>query len=271
MKENHGLEVEVIAGAELLPDKEGVVVLLFQAARELLLNVLKHADAKTAQLTLTCDQNRVRVVVSDQGRGFNPEDCTTGRSGAGFGLFSIRERVQLVGGQMSIESAPGHGTRIVIEVPRPESSPAPNQAMPPAPRPVPPAPPRKSPKRDQHIRVLLVDDHKMLREGLGNVLRTEADLILAGEAANGQEAIEQVRRLDPDVVIMDINMPVMNGIEATRIITGEMPSVRVIGLSMAEETDRGAAMREAGAVDFVTKSAPSAKLLAAIRRAAHLP
>jgi DNA-binding NarL/FixJ family response regulator len=118
------------------------------------------------------------------------------------------------------------------------------------------------------IRVILVDDHVVMRQGLGGLLRRLGDMEIAGEASDGESAIELVRQVRPDVVLMDISLPGMNGIEATRIIHAELPGVRIIGLSMFEEAERGDAMREAGAVSYISKSEPSDAVVAAIRKAA---
>jgi DNA-binding NarL/FixJ family response regulator len=116
------------------------------------------------------------------------------------------------------------------------------------------------------IRVLIADDHAIMLEGLTVMLSKEPDIEVVGQARDGRQAIEMTRRLTPDVVLMDIGMPGLNGIEATRIIRAEMPRVRVLGLSMLYEEGEGAeAMREAGAIAYVTKSAPSSEVLAALR------
>ena len=119
------------------------------------------------------------------------------------------------------------------------------------------------------LRVLLVDDCASLRHTLAVLLQEERDIQVVGEAANGQEGLDLARHLQPDVVLMDIHMPVMNGIEATRRIHAELPAVRVIGLSNSEELEQVAAMREAGAMFYLTKSGPAQDLLATIRAAAR--
>jgi DNA-binding NarL/FixJ family response regulator len=119
----------------------------------------------------------------------------------------------------------------------------------------------------RRIRVLLADDHKILREGLAVLLREERDLEVVGQAPDGQAAVELAAELRPDVVIMDVTMPRMNGIEATRRLAAEMPGVRVVGLSMHEARDMQA-MRDAGAVGYVTKGSPAETLVSAIREAA---
>ena len=115
------------------------------------------------------------------------------------------------------------------------------------------------------ISVLLVDDHRTLREGLIQLLRDAPGIKVIGEAGDGQQAVKMARQLRPNVVIMDVNLPGMNGIDATRVITAECPQCQVIGLSMYSEPEMQAKMRDAGAVNYMIKSGPSAALIDAIR------
>lgn len=114
------------------------------------------------------------------------------------------------------------------------------------------------------IRVLLVDDHQLVRAGLADLLSQEAGIELAGEAANGREAIERAAETDPDVVVMDLSMPVMDGVEATRWLAWERPKVRIVGLSMHTHQDMAQMMLKAGASAYVTKGGPPAELIAAV-------
>ena len=91
-------------------------------------------------------------------------------------------------------------------------------------------------------------------------------MTVVAEACDGEQAVEQARRHHPEVVIMDVSMPGMNGIDATRKILAELPGTRIIGLSMYTEADRADAMRQAGAVAYVSKGGPSDDLLQAVRR-----
>ena len=117
------------------------------------------------------------------------------------------------------------------------------------------------------IRVLVVDDHRVVRQGLIRLLRAEPDIDVVGEAADGRAAVALTTQLAPDVITMDIQMPEMTGIEATRLIHAACPTVSVIGLSIVEEAVQAAAIREAGAVNYLTKSGPFEDLVAAIRSA----
>ena len=114
------------------------------------------------------------------------------------------------------------------------------------------------------MRVLLVDDHTIVRQALYKLLDAP-DIEFAGEASNGREAITFTRHLQPDMVLMDVAMPIMNGIEATRAIHAEWPQVCIIGLSIHAEDAQAEAMRDAGARAYLTKDVPIEVLLAAMR------
>lgn len=118
------------------------------------------------------------------------------------------------------------------------------------------------------IKVVLVDDHTVLRQGLHALLSYSEDIDVVGEAQNGLEAIEAVERLRPDVVLMDINMPQMNGIDATRAISKRFPDTRVIVLTQYEEQQYIVPLLEANASGFITKRAEGAEIIGAIRTVA---
>lgn len=115
------------------------------------------------------------------------------------------------------------------------------------------------------IRIVIADDHGIVREGIRMILASQEDFEVVGEASTGREAVELARHMKPDVVLMDISMPDLNGIEATRRIREELPSVQVLGLTMHEEENYVFQMLKAGGAGYVLKRAASEDLVAAVR------
>lgn len=121
----------------------------------------------------------------------------------------------------------------------------------------------------QSIRILVVDDHKLFREGLAALLNAAAETAVVGEAATGAEAIAQATAVTPDVILMDIQMPDMNGIEATRRILTEQSGVGVIMLTMLEDDDSLFAAMCAGARGYILKGASKAEVLKTVQAVAE--
>jgi DNA-binding NarL/FixJ family response regulator len=117
------------------------------------------------------------------------------------------------------------------------------------------------------IRVLVVDDHWLVRHGLSLLFESADDVTLVGEAANGLEAVEKTRELMPDVVLMDLSMPVMDGVEATRRIVGNHPTVRVVALSSFAERRTVLEAIDAGAAGYLLKDGDMEDILRAVRAA----
>ncbi|WP_377469345.1 response regulator [Paenibacillus chartarius] len=117
------------------------------------------------------------------------------------------------------------------------------------------------------LRLLLVDDHAIVRQGLHYFLGLQADLEVAGEAANGREAIEQARELQPDVVLMDLIMPELNGIEATSILRQEHPNMKIIVLTTFSDQDYVLSAIKAGANGYLLKDMEPEQIAEAIRQA----
>jgi len=119
------------------------------------------------------------------------------------------------------------------------------------------------------ITVLVADDHTVLRDGLRYLLEAQGDILIVGMAANGQEAVDQAIQYCPDVVVMDISMPVMNGIEATRIICKSCQNTKVVILSMHHTAEYMQRAQEAGAQGYLLKDSAGAELVTAIRALNH--
>ena len=118
------------------------------------------------------------------------------------------------------------------------------------------------------IRILLADDHILVRQGFKLILSGQPDMEITGEAANGREAVEQAEKLQPDIVIMDVTMPELNGIEATRRITAAAPRSRVLALSMHKDAVYVREILRAGARGYLLKDSADADLIAAVRAVA---
>ena len=115
------------------------------------------------------------------------------------------------------------------------------------------------------IKVLIVDDHRVVREGLSAILKSKENIQVLGEAQDGQEAIEKARSLLPDVVLMDVSMPKMTGVEATRIIKREFPHIGIIALTMYEEQQYIFDLVRGGATGYLLKDSDSDQIVKAIQ------
>jgi DNA-binding NarL/FixJ family response regulator len=115
------------------------------------------------------------------------------------------------------------------------------------------------------IRVLVVDDHTIIRDGISALLALTGDIEVVGEATNGYEALNTIRELHPDVVLMDIAMPVMGGLEATRRISKEFPKTKVLVLTQHDDKEYVFPVIESGASGFISKAAASTELVMGIR------
>jgi len=118
---------------------------------------------------------------------------------------------------------------------------------------------------DKKIKVLIVDDHRIVREGLSAILETKEEIHIVGEAGDGGEAVEKARQLLPDVIVMDVSMPGMTGVEATRIIKREMPHIGIIALTMYEDQQYIFDLVRAGATGYLLKDSDSTEIVSAIR------
>jgi len=263
IEQKHGLAVEVVADPAAEPQDQNLRIFLFEAVRELLINVVKHAEAQRAEVDMSrTAEGETRVEVRDTGVGYEPQrSVRTTTNGSGFGLFSLRERLELLGGRMEVEAAPGQGTRVAILVAagEPPALDGPVAVQ----RGAAPLPQVASPSRGG-LRVLLADDHPVVRKGVADMLREQPEIEAVFEARDGLEAVDLALQTRPNVVVLDISMPRLSGVEAARQIRAQLPEARIIGLSMHEEADMAEAMYEAGAAVYLRKDVASEALVAAI-------
>ena len=266
-----------------LPDAEAV--LLFQSVRELLINVSKHSGTGQAWVNSHFSDGELILEVRDAGVGFNlsavaaaaavPADGLSSK----FGLFSIQERMRALGGAFVIESTPERGTIARLVLPIKETNHNRPEAAPPSTEQDDTSinrPGALEPRCTEHpsirhrIRVLLVDDHAMVRQGLRSILSDYPEIDIVGEANDGIEALCSVEQHRPAVVMMDINMPNMDGIEATARIKARYPDIQIIGLSVNAGSQNEAAMQRCGAAMLLSKESAAEGLHDAIIRTAKI-
>ncbi|MGB5056360.1 MAG: response regulator [Nitrospirales bacterium] len=266
-----GLTVTLKSEDETPNLPEDQAVLVFQSVRELLYNVLKHSGVNEVMVNLSLQQgNHLLIEVKDFGCGFieSPEDRNE-QSPTNFGLFSIRERLEALGGEMVLHSAHQKGTQVLLRIPIEHPS---ENLQPRAAKPTPVQAVKKvhaSRPPSEKIRILLADDHKMVREGFCHILNAQVDFEVVGEAEDGKHALALSESLRPDVVVMDLHMPKMDGLEAIKRIKQFLPDTVMIGLSVYDTPDVARWFREAGAAAFVTKGGPAESLVTIVRKYWH--
>ncbi len=280
MRRQQILTVEISLDTPELPLPEADAVLLFHSIRELLFNVLKHGKTDRASVLMRYDQDVLSITVSDHGCGFHVLGLSEDRSDR-FGLLSVRERMIALGGDFDLQSEPGKGTVASLHFPfrMPSIHLEAQEAEAEGQFPTRTQLPRghtdlnvtiaSAEKRDiaTALRVLVVDDHQMVREGLCSMLKEYDDLRVVGEASTGEQALQLVGTLVPNVVIMDMNMPGWNGAETTRRILKAHPSTTVIGLSVQTDPHVAESMLNAGAAAFVQKDTVGQELYVTIQTA----
>jgi DNA-binding NarL/FixJ family response regulator/signal transduction histidine kinase len=297
----------------LLPQQE---MALFRIAQEALSNAIRHAAARRVRADLSYLEDGARLVIEDDGRGFDPAALPApkpptapsrwppyfddsgfpppGEAGH-FGLQTMRERARLVGGWLTLESAPGQGTRVIVSLPYAplaglllspseqetggeaqigEEVAPPQAALSPARQAPAASPARAMPAAlpgasGGRIRILVADDHAVIRAGMRRLLESYPDFEVVGEAADGLEALAEAQDLGPQVILMDMRMPGMNGLEALRQLRASDPDLRILMISAYEEDEDVLESLKAGASGYVLKDMAADELAQAIRAVAQ--
>ena len=225
---------------------------LFRIVRELLLNTVKHSQISQAEVIMVRDEDsgQLEITIADEGIGFDLEQKLVPGLSSGYGLFRIGERMKLLGGRMQVDSQPGKGTIVALTLVPGTNGNAPKiEAAP--------------------LRLMLVDDHALIRESLRTTLAREHDITVVGEAGDGETALKMARELAPDMVLMDVAMPGLNGVETTLRMATENRGVKVLALSSHLERRFVTHMLNAGALGYINKAAGIHELLQGIRTAAR--
>jgi len=243
--------VEALGDTRLPAEIETV---LYRVAQEALTNVRKHAQTLRVRVALKRLGGNAYLKVQDWGRGFDGAvPLEGGTPGERVGLWGMKERVVLLGGEFNIHSGPDAGTSVVAEIPLFEAVPVHEELT-------------LSPQggTSPPTRLVVADDQGIVRQGLRTMLASEADLEVVGEAKDGREALELCRNLKPDLVLMDVRMPGMDGLAATRAITSEGLATHILMLSTYENPDYLFEAIRAGASGYVIKDAGKRELVGVI-------
>jgi CheY-like chemotaxis protein len=254
----------------LSPDAE---VAIFRVLQESLTNVHRYANTSKARLRLSTTADEIRLEIEDYGKGIQaPRSKSPQESVArlGVGIQGMTERIRQLGGRLEITSSPKRGTLVTATIPlcasQVAASTAPSTSTS-STSSVFAIPTDSSIAANHHKRrqILIADDHEMLRRGVRNTLQTEPNVEICGEAVNGQDAVDKARELHPDLVILDINMPVLNGLVAVRQILRYCPTTKIVIFSVHDSDQTRQEVRAAGAHGFVSKGKDSHDLLRVVR------
>jgi len=235
---------------------------ILRIVQEALSNIIRHARTKSASVRVSYGPSELRLSITDDGIGFDSSAsrAVISSAGAGFGLISMQERARLAGGYIQIHSAPGVGTQVEATIPY-----QPNSGSPSALEETSAASPLSRDVGSGVIRVLIVDDHEVFRRGIFNTIEQIDGMMVVGEAEDGEEAIEKIQTLAPDVVLLDIRMPKLDGVGALRRISELGLQTRVILLSVYATDEYIFDGLRAGAVGYLLKDVRSHDLANAIR------
>jgi two-component system NarL family sensor kinase len=251
----------------LSPDAE---VAIFRVLQESLTNVHRYANTPRARLRIRTTEDHIKVEIEDYGKGIQATKSKSAQESVarlGVGIQGMTERIRQLGGRLEITSGPKRGTLVTATIPfggsqvEVPASPIASTALTStfsADRPL-------ASHLHQRKQILIADDHEMLRRGVRNTLQTEPDLEICGEAVDGQDAIDKARELHPDLVILDINMPVLNGLVAVRQILRYCPTTKIVIFSVHDSDQTKQEIIAAGAHGFVSKGKDSHDLLRVVR------
>lgn len=267
-----GIRVTVDVPSDLMRLSPETEVTLFRIVQESLTNIHRYANSPTAFIRVQTDAEEMHLEIIDHGKGMElnsvaPESFSAERPGVG--IQGMRERMRQLSGRLEIVSAPNRGTRVIATFPVEgltheqalappdaatlDGNSAPNQgsAVP-------------SSQSTKGVRVLIADDHEIMRQGVRALLANEVDWEVCGEAVNGREAVEKTMQLSPDLVILDLNMPVLDGLAALREIVAKRPLAKVLVLTVHDSERIIHEIFAAGADGCLLKSQTAQDLVRAV-------
>lgn len=266
-----GIQVKVDVSSDFVRLPAEVEVTLFRIIQESLTNVQRYSDSLKAYIRVKVVSKEIEVRIGDYGKGMPAGvlDSRTGRiAPLGVGIQGMRERMRQLGGRLEISSRANIGTEVTATLPlsrqqtpaRSESAGATTSSS--------PRRTTESADANQSIlrkRILIADDHELLRRGVRSMLEKETAWEVCGEAVNGREAVEKVTELSPDLVILDINMPVLNGLVAAGQILRNRPQTKILIFTVHDSDQTLKEIQAAGAHGYLSKSNASEDLLRVVK------
>jgi PAS domain S-box-containing protein len=263
-----GIRVAVDVASDFPRLPPDVEVTLFRIIQESLNNVHRYSGSHTGSVQVrVTPEKTIEVKVKDFGKGISPGvlNASTGVvAPIGVGIQGMKERIRQLSGKLEITSRVNRGTVVTATIPlrATGTAAAVEPSSPPADLVAEPARPRTQGSRRK---ILIADDHEMLRRGIRAMLETETEWDICGEAINGQDAVDKARTLRPDLVILDINMPILNGLAAVRQILRNSPETKVLVFTIHDSDQTATEVKEAGAHGYLSKKNAGADLLRAAR------
>jgi len=247
-----------------------VEVTLFRVLQESLTNVHRYSKSPKGVVRITTTNDVIRLEIQDFGKGMKLSKGNSANSAPehlGVGIQGMTERMRQLGGKLEITSSPHRGTLVAATIPLPGQVVVPVQVASGLVSSSSVAGPERAGPVVETLRkrILIADDHEMLRRGVRNTLQTERDLEICGEAIDGQDTVEKTKTLQPDLVILDINMPGLNGLVVLRQILRCQPKTKVLVFSVHDSDQTKQEVHAAGAHGFISKGKDAQDLLRVIR------
>ena len=255
-----GIHVDVDIARDFPRLPADVETTLFRVIQESLTNVHRYAETRTAFIHVARVGDEVELKIADQGKGIRAEILKSSRRAVapiGVGIQGMKERMRQLSGRLEVTSRPNQGTLITatlpIREPRAESSGSDTT--------------HDDRQGDTAVRsrILIADDHEVLRRGIRTMIESEKNWEVCGEAIDGQEVVDKSVTLSPDLIILDINMPVLNGVAAVRQILRSCPKTKILVFSVHESKQTVREVLSAGAHGYLSKAKAGRELVQVVK------
>ncbi|MBH5319529.1 hybrid sensor histidine kinase/response regulator transcription factor [Paenibacillus sp. GSMTC-2017] len=207
---------------------------LYRCLQESLTNAVRHGQASEVSVQLYFESQQIRLQIEDNGVGMESSEF-------GFGLHGMLERLELLDGTLSVHSQLEQGTIVICTIPL------------------------QAERIQGTIRLLIVDDQAIIADSLKHIMNQHADFLVVGTACNGQGALELCEQFEPDIVLMDVHMQGMNGLEALRVMKQRWPTMKVVLMTTFEDAMEATTALENGAEGYMLKSTHSKEIMEAMK------